>query len=105
MESEKIILQCIGDQLDKSDLVLRWKPKIFFFDLLPGHTSLRHQRGHVDARRSGACTCEAGQSAFCHRAPSGWGGKGLTRQLGFHLIGLHQLAMASTRVTEATLGY
>jgi hypothetical protein len=42
MKSEKVILQCICDQLDKLDLVLRREPDVFFFDLPPRYLGLRH---------------------------------------------------------------
>src|SRR5262249_37778279 len=40
MKSEKIILQCVRDQLDKSDLTLHGEPNAIVFDLLTRHTGL-----------------------------------------------------------------
>jgi hypothetical protein len=59
MKSEKVILQCIRDQLDKFDLALHSEPNVFFFDLLPRDTSLHHQWRHVDSCRFGAFNRES----------------------------------------------
>ena len=68
MKSEKIILQCVRDQFDKSDLTLHREPNTVVFDLLTRHTGLHHQRRHVDPRRAGACTGESRQRAGGARA-------------------------------------
>jgi len=69
-KSEKIILQCLRDQLDKFDLGLRIEPNVFFFDLLPPDISLHHQWRHVDPCRFGACDREPRQCAFGPRMRS-----------------------------------
>jgi hypothetical protein len=53
VKSEKIIVQRTRNQLDKFDLVIR--SDVFFIYLPRRNTSLRHQWGHVDPSRSGAC--------------------------------------------------
>jgi hypothetical protein len=53
VKSEKIIVQCTRDQLDKFDLVIR--TDVFYIHLPRRNTSLRHQWGHVDPHCSGAC--------------------------------------------------
>src|SRR5262249_20351174 len=62
-KTEKIILQRVGDQLEKSDLTLHRKPNAIVFDLLTRHTGLHHERCHVDPCRTGACTGESRQPA------------------------------------------
>jgi len=59
MKSEKIILQCIRDQLDKFDLALRSERNVFFFNLLPRDASLHHQWRDIDPSRFGAFNRES----------------------------------------------
>jgi hypothetical protein len=58
VKAEKVVLQCVCDKLDKSDLTLHRESNAIVFDLLTCHTSLHHQRHHVDPRRSRASTDE-----------------------------------------------
>jgi hypothetical protein len=52
VKAKKIVLQCVCDEFDKSDLTLHREPNAIVFDLLTRYTSLRHQRRHVNPRRS-----------------------------------------------------
>src|SRR5262245_61657051 len=70
MKSEKIILQCNPDELDKFDLALHSERNVFSFDLLPRDASLHHQWRHVDPCRFGAFNREPRQCALGPRLRS-----------------------------------
>jgi hypothetical protein len=91
MKSEKIILQCVRDELDEFDLALRREPNVFFFNLLPRNTGLHHQRRDVDPCRFGTFAGESRQRAFGLRARSDLMEYGITHQISIQMMANEKL--------------